>query len=862
MEDDSMSLHRMQRILHIFVRLFFLLAVIFGVWIAVYAYNEGFTKKWRKLIMQEFEKRGIDAEIEKLTIDPFQGLVARNVKIYADKKNKPLLASIDNITLDIDPIKLLRKKQSLNSVEFRNADISIPINPEDPESKKLEIKNLQAKIIIPTDIIEIKYFDGHVNGIRINAMGSLLRSQERHGEIINPSLAEGKITFIKEGRELIDRALDEIIQLDFKKNNPPHIQIKFSSDLDNPSTTSAIVIINAKDVKRAGYKYKNIYANAEYINSNINLKEFRIDDSKGTLLGDATWSINSKKIPFNFKSTIDFQSLLTSFGNSPLLDDITFIHSPQIEALGELHLGNLKLPSTHDPKLQVELIGTFKSDSFISKEILFEEAYADFSYKKNKWYARNLTLQHASGSANGNILWDTLSGIQFDTEINMDPTVFVPFFEQPPKFLQHLKFDENPTIHLSLKGKGPTTNPIDWKTKGYFALGPCHYKKTPLTAATGKLQIDKKEIIIEEFRLDREDGYINGEKAIIGATNGLVHLDNISGKIFPNKLAAYVSPNLASFLDRYEFVTPPKLEINGIIDTKTNDQSNLKVYFDSKGRVYTNLFKKQIPVDQPKGSILLKGKEIAVNIESKILEGQISHKGLWKMEKDPNFYSGEIIASNINFGNLVRLFELPTKTKGILNSNLQFKIPLKEPIKWSGSGSASLIKGNIFSIPILGPLSPMISGVLDQPRAGYSVAQSATINFLSDQGVIKILNFQALTPGFILNGKGTIDRLNDSLDLEAEMNARGPLRLVGWPISKLLRYKGEGTLKEPKWNPVNFSIPLNILANGEKLIKESKVNKLIPEAINILPNAIDKSLKAIETLPLPGISPKKNRSPQ
>ena len=855
-----MSLYRMQRILYIFVRLFFLLAVIFGVWIAVYAYNEGFTKKWRKLIMEEFEKRGIDAEIEKLTIDPFQGLVARNVKIYANEKNKPLLASIDNITLDIDPIKLLRKKQSLNSVEFRNADISIPINPKEPESKKLEIKNLRAKIIIPPDIIEIKNFEGHVNGIRINVMGSLLRSQQRHNNIINPSLPGEEITLIKEGRELIDRALDEINQLDYKKNNPPHIQIKFASDLDNPSTTSAIVIINAKDVKRAGYKYKSIYANAEYINSNFNLKELRIDDSKGTLFGDANWPINSKKIPFNIKSTIDFQSLLSSFGNSSSLDDITFINSPQIEAKGELHLGNAGLRTDRDTKLQVELIGTFKSGSFISKEILFEEAYADFSYKKNKWYVRNLTLEHASGTANGNVLWDTPSDIQFDTEIKMDPTVFVPFFKQPPKFLTHLKFEENPAIYLSLKGKGSTTNPINWDAKGYFALGPCHYQKTPLTAATGKIQIDKKEIIIEEFRLDREEGYINGEKAIIGTTNGFVNLKNISGKIFPPKLAAYFSPNIASFLDLYNFVDPPKLEINGIIDTKTNDQSNLKINFDSKGQAYTNLFKKKIPLDQPKGSILLKGKEIILNIETKILEGQISHKGLWEMEKDPNLYSGEIIASNIDFGSLVKLFELPTKTKGILSSNLQFKIPLKEPIKWSGSGSASLIKGNIFSIPILGPLSPMISGVLDQPRAGYSVAQSATLNFLSDQGVIKILNFQALTPGFILNGEGTIDGVNDNLDLEAEMNARGPLRLVGWPISKLLRYKGEGTLKEPKWKPINFSIPLNILANGEELIKQSKVNKLIPEAINILPNAINKSLKAIETLTLPGISPKKNRS--
>ncbi len=240
-----MSLHRMQRILHIFVRLFFLFAIIAGVWIAAYAYKEGFTKKWRKLIMEEFEKRGIDAEIEKLTIDPFQGLVARNVKIHSNEKGQPLLASIDNITLDINPIKLLRKKQSLNSVEFRNADISIPINPEDPESKKLEIKDLRAKIIIPTDVIEVKYFEGHVNGIRINAMGSLLLSKEKQNNIIDQSLAKEKFILIREARNIIDRALDEINQLDFKKNDPPHIQIKFASDIDDPSTTTAIAVINA-----------------------------------------------------------------------------------------------------------------------------------------------------------------------------------------------------------------------------------------------------------------------------------------------------------------------------------------------------------------------------------------------------------------------------------------------------------------------------------------------------------------------------------------------------------------------------------------------------------------------------------------
>ena len=857
-----MSLHRMQRILHIFVRLFFLFAIIAGVWIAAYAYKEGFTKKWRKLIMEEFEKRGIDAEIEKLTIDPFQGLVARNVKIHSNEKGQPLLASIDNITLDINPIKLLRKKQSLNSVEFRNADISIPINPEDPESKKLEIKDLRAKIIIPTDVIEVKYFEGHVNGIRINAMGSLLLSKEKQNNIIDQSLAKEKIILIREARNIIDRALDEINQLDFKKNDPPHIQIKFASDIDDPSTTTAIAVINAKDVNRAGYTYKNIYANAEYINSNINLKELRIDDSKGTLFGTANWPINSKRIPFNIKSTIDFQGLLKSYGSIPLFDNITFINSPRIEAKGELHLENTEPETEQNTKLAVELIGTIQCDSFISKEILFEEAYADFSYNKNKWYVRNLTLEHSSGTANGNILCNTSSNIQFETEVKMDPTVFAPFFKKPPEFLKYFKFESDPTVNISLKGEGSLTNSSNLKTEGHFTLGPCRYLEIPITALTGKIRTDDKKIVIQNFRLDRKDGYINGERASINTEDGLVDLKNISGKIYPNKLASYFSPKVASVLESHQFIDPPNLEINGIIDTENNNKSNLKVNFNSQGKAFTNLFKRKIPLDKPKGSVLMKGKEFLLNIETEILQGQIKHKGLWEMKKEPGVYSGEIIASNINFRNLVNLFKLPTQTQGILSSNMQFKVPLEEPTKWSGSGSVALIKGNIFSIPILGPLSPMISGVLDKPEAGYSVAQSAAVNFLTNQGIIKILNFKALTPGFILNGQGTIDGVNDSLDLEAEMNARGPLRLVGWPISKLLRYKGEGTLEEPKWKPINFSIPLNIIANGEKLIKETKVNEIVPEAINILPNAINKSLKAIESLALPGISPKKKRKPQ
>ena len=77
-------------------------------WAAVYAYDKGFTKRWRLLIMDELARRGIEAKMDKLTFDPFEGLVARDVRIFEDEDHRSVLATINNITLDIDLARLVR----------------------------------------------------------------------------------------------------------------------------------------------------------------------------------------------------------------------------------------------------------------------------------------------------------------------------------------------------------------------------------------------------------------------------------------------------------------------------------------------------------------------------------------------------------------------------------------------------------------------------------------------------------------------------------------------------------------------------------------------------------------------------------
>ena len=90
----------MLKIMRSIAKILVFFGLAFAIWVGFYAYNEGFTKKWRRLIMQEFDRRGIEAEVGKLTIDPLDGLVARNVRIFSDQTKTTLVAvSYTHLTL-------------------------------------------------------------------------------------------------------------------------------------------------------------------------------------------------------------------------------------------------------------------------------------------------------------------------------------------------------------------------------------------------------------------------------------------------------------------------------------------------------------------------------------------------------------------------------------------------------------------------------------------------------------------------------------------------------------------------------------------------------------------------------------------
>ena len=126
-----------------------------AVWLGVYAWDQGFTKKWRGLIAKELAKHGLRAEIGRLTLDPVEGLTARDVKLFDMLHRDQHLADIDRISLDVDVARLVNQEDFLRTLHLQKADVSLPVDPGDPKSEWLTVADLNARLVFQQDRIEI-----------------------------------------------------------------------------------------------------------------------------------------------------------------------------------------------------------------------------------------------------------------------------------------------------------------------------------------------------------------------------------------------------------------------------------------------------------------------------------------------------------------------------------------------------------------------------------------------------------------------------------------------------------------------------------------------------------------------------------
>jgi len=362
--------------------------LLWGGW---YLANKGFGRQWRTTVVEELRKRGIEASVRRLTLDPFRGLIAQDLRIYDPKNRDTPLASISEVALDINYAALLHRQPFLNAIDVRNANLTFPSPRPEPQSTRAQLQQFHAHIYFPPEQIYISQAEGIFCGVRISATGQLLNRLNR-----KPTRTVTDEEW-RQRMEWLQRLAEELGNFTFA-GGPPSVQVKCSGDLAEMEQARIEVTLSGERIQRGGYEFKAFSAAGEWVERKIDLKQLEWTDSEGSFSGRASWSAVTKEGDFQVQSSANAKQLLDSFGFGKYLADTTFASRPVIELSGS---GN---SSGVTPRLSV--IGRVQVENFTFKNIPLLNLAAGFAWDGRRTMFRDLRLRDASGE----LLADYLEG--------------------------------------------------------------------------------------------------------------------------------------------------------------------------------------------------------------------------------------------------------------------------------------------------------------------------------------------------------------------------------------------------------------------------------------------------------------------
>ncbi|MCX6979005.1 MAG: hypothetical protein NTX04_13985 [Verrucomicrobia bacterium] len=372
--------------------------ILFGGW---YAYEKGFTGKWRGLVTREFRKRGVEVSLKRLTLHPLRGFVAKGVQIYETRERRATLALIDEMVLEVNFGEFFRGQPFLEALELHDAHLSLPIRAHKPGGPRLEVAKLNARLYLPPQQIYLASANAEIFGVAVRASGRLINPQ---------SLAWGGGMRSGASVAFVEGLVKEMTSIRFE-STPPLLTVEFNGDMV------------------------------------VDLKELMIYDEGGELRMIGGFELGAQVGRFQVRSSLNWPRLLQTFGGLAEWaerEQLVFYRAPVFD--GEVLL-------RRDQGWGVQILGHVELGKFAYRTVVFEGARMDFSVDGPRWTIREAEVWHRSGKLTGD-----LQAIPGDFRVRLTstlhPEVIRPCLTGVAGWaLDQWKFFQSPRIELEARGR-------------------------------------------------------------------------------------------------------------------------------------------------------------------------------------------------------------------------------------------------------------------------------------------------------------------------------------------------------------------------------------------------------------------------
>jgi hypothetical protein len=773
-----------------------------GAGFVVWANHTGLPAMWRTGIEGELAKHGIHARIGSLSLNLIRGLVAKDVTLYTDPERTREFCRLERLLVNVDKTKIARGKMNLTKIEITKAKLSLRIEPVTGPAETLEIDGLSGTLLMPGGrLIELRNTRANVAGFNVTLGARLLKFRPTGQPPTEDTGKEARLL-------LITHILRELRDWRFARDTPPTLRCFIEGDLSDWSTLVARVALKAREVEKNGHLIDQVTADGTLSGSLLSLTAVQATDRRGTFNGRVDYDVHGREGRFDMRSSVNLPRLLQSWVGVSMLEAVSFGGSQVIETEGTFGL------RPDGPPL-VRLTGRARCGDLRIKGVPFETAVGSFAWQDDQLYLRDLVLKRPDGEASGKLMiqWPQ---VRMALRTTLPVPVYRPIFKDQPLEQVLNDFGELPgaKVDVSLEGGFDATDHRSWAFTGHGRMENVTFRGVPADLAECDLALSHEELdftkgtAVFNFRDYPQrkahggppSGTLKVGRVRFDGPSKMVEVVDVAGTAWAAPVVRTFAPEVADMLEIYRFRQPPALKASGVVDVTPQNRTALTVSFNTRDAADYVLLGKNVTLERPSGTVGIRGPKVTVSdLEADVFGGPV--KVLITVAPE-NRVSCEASWTELSLQAVSDTYGFNLNGGGLLTGRAELQFTEGRINTLAGRGLTALEGSVLFSAPVLGPLSGLVSTVLNDKRAGFERARDAYLTFTIADGILHTKDFHTSTPSLVFAADGAVDFNRLTIDANVRVNARGLLGVVTFPLrpfSGLFQFRGTGPLGKPEW---------------------------------------------------------------
>lgn len=735
------------------------------------------------------------------------------------------------------------------------------------EHTVIEIEDLNARVFIQEGRLEIRQAEGRLAGIALNVTGELLLpSGSARDSKATPAEKGASLTQMADlGRHRlgIRKALDWLGRFSFTRS--PKLSLEIHGALAQPEEMVARLYFDADGLRYDSFTCDSLRAEVEYSAGMVDLTRFYLKDRLGEVNANANWTLGADDLRFHLTSSADIPGLASAFLSNEKLREIVFYEPPHLALEGVWHVGGglagHKRPVHVTGRLECGRFGT-RGELFEGLKAMIgvapEGVYIRdllLRHKSGTLAAQSLVHEQHGTRYDLVLRMDPRAFLPFAQ------------MKQTREIIQRFEFSPESSIHFELTGSGPEPDPQQCLNKGRGDLRRFKYKGLYLDELQADVEFKHPMQNYRNVKIRRPEGVGEVRSVEVHDEEKWVKLDGVKSAMDPVGVVGVFGPKTAEIIARYRLPNTTRVEMDGTLFYRAPEKNDFRVKFshptgsgrysllnddhiinapvgdlvfkqteltfDVSGQLYggpmsargtvdlrpdvdgfsvevkaarfmQEIFNKKVPFEKVRAVVKETGALTKVDIGATLLDGGFTLKGSFGGARGPESYTGDMELKNLSLARFSDVFMRGNDSQGDVTGYFKFTGQLRDWSALKGSGALTILNGDLYSIPIVGVLAPMLGTILPKQIAGYNIAKEADCTFEVADGNLVTKNFEALTSTFKILLDGRIDFLRDILDMDAQVRVRGLPGIVFLPFSELLEYKGTGSVSDPRWEAKLF----------------------------------------------------------